>query len=246
MERFLTVAIVAIDIRVRPAEAAKVQTVWRSTIGKKAVMAVTGLVMVLFLLIHMLGNLKIFFGPHDFDGYAAWLRTIGEPVLHGAWFLWIQRVVLAVALVLHVTCAVQLSRRDRAARPTRYVHGQRARASFATRTMRWGGAIIAVFLVWHLLDLTAGVTNPNFDKGSPYHNVVADFQVWWINLIYFIGVLMVGLHINHGFWSASRTLGLSLRPARDNALRIVGTTLAVVITVGFLAIPIGVMTGLVR
>jgi succinate dehydrogenase / fumarate reductase, cytochrome b subunit len=240
------VANVAIDIRVRPADVARAQTVWRSSIGKKAVMAVTGLIMVLFLLVHMLGNLKIFFGPHDFDGYAAWLRTIGEPVLHGAWFLWIQRAVLLVALVLHITCAVQLSKRDLAARPTRYAHGQRPQATFATRTMRWGGVIIAVFLVWHILDLTAGVTNPDFDKGSPYHNVVADFQVWWINVIYFVGVIAIGLHIHHGFWSATRTLGLSRRPGRDAAVRAVGSTMAVAITLGFLAVPIGVMTGLVR
>nr|WP_034260556.1 succinate dehydrogenase cytochrome b subunit [Actinospica robiniae] len=236
----------AIDTRVRPAEAARAQTLWRSSIGKKAVMAVTGLIMVAFLLAHMLGNLKIFFGPHDFDGYAAWLRTIGEPVLHGAWFLWILRAVLLVALVLHVTAAAQLSRRDLAARPTRYAHAQRARASFATRTMRWGGVILGLFLVWHILDLTVGVANPDFDKGGPYHNVAADFQVWWINLIYFVGVLMVGLHVNHGFWSAAQTLGLRRRRGRDLALRYVGSGLAAVITLGFLAVPIGVMTGLVR
>lgn len=249
----------AIDIRVRPqrngttgpgpgraAGGGTLRTLWRSSIGKKAVMAVTGLIMVAFLLLHMLGNLKIFFGPHDFDGYAAWLRTIGEPVLHGAWFLWIQRAVLAVALVAHVTCAVQLSRRDLAARPTRYAHARPARASFATWTMRWGGLTLAVFLVWHLLDLTAGVANRDFDKGSPYHNVVVDFQTWWVNAIYIIGVLMVGLHINHGFRSAARTLGLSRRPARDAALRLVGGGLAAVITLGFLAVPIGVMTGLVK
>ena len=236
----------AIDIRVRPAELTAARTLWRSTIGKKAVMAVTGLLMVAFLLVHMLGNLKIFFGPHDFDGYAAWLRTIGEPVLHGAWFLWILRAVLLVALVAHVTCAAQLSRRDRAARPTRYVHGQRARASFATRTMRWGGVVLGLFLVWHILDLTVGVANPDFDKNGPYHNVVADFQVWWINLIYVVGVLMVGLHVNHGFWSAAQTLGLRRRRGRDLALRVVGSALAAAITLGFLAVPLGVMTGLVR
>jgi succinate dehydrogenase / fumarate reductase cytochrome b subunit len=236
------VATVAIDTRARPT--GPTLTLWQSTIGKKAVMAVTGLIMVLFLLLHMLGNLKIFFGPHDFDSYAAWLRTIGEPVLHDAWFLWIQRAVLLVVLVLHIVCAVQLSKRDLAARPTRYAHGQRARASFATRTMRWGGIILALFIIWHLLDLTVGVTNPDFAAGRPYHNVVADFQIWWINIIYIVAMLMVGLHINHGFWSASQTLGLN-RPARDRAIRTVGTTLAVTITVGFLAVPIGVMTGLV-
>jgi succinate dehydrogenase / fumarate reductase cytochrome b subunit len=236
------VASVAIDTRAR--SAGPTLTLWQSTIGKKAVMAVTGLIMVLFLLLHMLGNLKIFFGPHDFDSYAAWLRTIGEPLLHYAWFLWIQRAVLLVVVVLHIVCAAQLSKRDLAARPTRYAHGQRAKAGFATRTMRWGGIILALFIVWHLLDLTVGVTNPDFAAGRPYHNVVADFQVWWINIIYIVAVLMVGLHINHGFWSASQTLGLN-RPARDRAIRTVGTTLAVTITVGFIAVPIGVMTGLV-
>jgi succinate dehydrogenase / fumarate reductase cytochrome b subunit len=111
--------------------------------------------------------------------------------------------------------------------------------------MRWGGVIIAVFLVWHILDLTAGVTNPDFDKGGPYHNVVADFQVWWINLIYFVGVLMVGLHINHGFWSAAQTLGIN-KPARDRTIKAVGSTLAFVITAGFVMVPVAVMTGLVN
>ena len=234
---------VVIDIRTHPTGATP--TLWRSTIGKKAVMAVTGLIMVLFLLLHMLGNLKIFFGLRDFDAYAAWLRTIGEPVLRGVWFLWIQRAVLLVAVVLHVVCAAQLSKRDRSARPTPYAHGPGNRASFATHTMRRGGVIIGLFIVWHLLDLTAGVTNPDFERGRPYHNVVVDFQVWWINLVYIVGVVMVGLHIHHGFWSATQTLGVN-RSSRDVAIRAIGTTLAVTITAGFVAVPIGVMTGLVR
>jgi succinate dehydrogenase / fumarate reductase cytochrome b subunit len=232
---------VAIDTRVRPGAT---RAVWDSTIGKKAVMAVTGLLMLAFLLVHMLGNLKIFFGPHDFDAYAAWLRTIGTPVLHGAWYLWIQRFVLLVAVILHITAAAQLSRRDLAARPTKYEHGQRPKASFATHTMRYGGIIIALFIIWHLLDLTAGVTNPDFVKGHPYHNVVKDFQVWWINLIYIVAIVMVGFHINHGFWSASQTLGIN-RPKRDLAIKTIGTVLAVAITLGFAVVPIGVMTGLV-
>src|SRR5262245_60301761 len=106
-----------------------VRALWSSTIGKKTVMAVTGLVLVLFLLAHMLGNLKVFFGPADFDGYAAWLRTIGQPVLHESWYLWIQRAVLLFAVVTHATAAAQLSRRDRKARPVRYAHGQRPKAT---------------------------------------------------------------------------------------------------------------------
>lgn len=207
-------------------------------------MAVSGLVLVLFLLAHMLGNLKIFFGAADFDGYAAWLRTIGEPVLHNAWYLWIQRAVLLIAVIAHVTAAVQLSARDRRARPVRYAHGQRPKATFATSTMRWGGVILALFIVWHLLDLSVGVVNPDFAAGRPYHDVVVDFQVWWINLIYIAAVLALGLHVNHGFWSAAQTLGIN-RPSRDRTIKAVGTTLAIVLTVGFVAVPVGVMTGLV-
>ncbi|HEY2696079.1 MAG TPA: succinate dehydrogenase cytochrome b subunit [Pseudonocardiaceae bacterium] len=218
---------------------------WSTTIGKKTVMAVSGLILVGFLLAHMLGNLKIFFGVTDFDSYAGWLRTIGEPALHYAWFLWILRAVLIVAVIAHVTAAVQLSIRDRRARPIRYVHGQRAKATFATSTMRWGGGILALFVIWHLLDLSIGVVNPDFEAGKPYHNVVVDFQLWWVNLIYIAAVLALGLHINHGFWSAAQTLGIN-KPARDRAIKAVGSTLAFVITAGFVMVPVAVMTGLVN
>jgi len=231
---------VVVDVPAR--ERSATRKFWSTTIGKKTVMAVSGLLLVLFLLAHMLGNLKVFFGATEFDGYAAWLRTIGEPVLHDTWFLWIQRAVLLAALVAHVTAAVQLSIRDRRARPVRYVHGQRPRATFATSTMRWGGVILALFVVWHVLDLTVGVVNPDFQAGRPYHNVVVDFQVWWVNLVYIGAVLALGLHINHGFWSAAQTLGIN-RPARDRTIRAVGSTLAFAITAGFVIVPVGVMTG---
>src|SRR5262245_23913582 len=152
---------------------------WRTTIGKKAVMAVTGLLFVAFLLVHAAGNLKAFVGAADFNGYAAWLRTIGAPVLPGAGYLWVPRVVLIVGLVLQVTAAAQLSRRAGRARQHGYAHRMRPQATYATRTMRWGGVIVGLFIVWHLLDLTLGVANPDYRSGRPYHNVVADFQVWW-------------------------------------------------------------------
>jgi succinate dehydrogenase / fumarate reductase cytochrome b subunit len=233
---------VVVDLATCKRSAAR--TFWDSAIGKKAVMAVSGLIMLVFLLFHMLGNLKIFFGPTDFNGYAAWLRTIGEPALHHGWFLWIQRVALLVALVAHITAAAQLSKRDLRARPVRYQHAQRAKATFATRTMRWGGVILALFMVWHILDLTVGMANQDFKADQPYHNIVADFQVWWVNVIYLVAVTMVGIHINHGFWSAAQTLGVN-RPTRDKAIKTLGSTLAVVITAGFAMVPIGVMTGLV-
>ena len=218
---------------------------WHSNIAKKIVMAWTGLLMLAYLLAHMLGNLKIFFGAADYNHYAEWLRTVGEPVLHGAWFLWISRAVLLVALVLHVTAAAQLSRRDLRARPVKYAGGQKPRATFATRTMRWGGTILALFIVWHILDLTAGVVNPGFVKDDVYGNVTRDFQHWWSNVIYIAAMVALGLHINHGFWSASQTLGVN-SAARDRAIKAVGTTLALVISLGFIAVPVAVMTGLTR
>ncbi|MEU8632583.1 succinate dehydrogenase cytochrome b subunit [Amycolatopsis sp. NPDC048633] len=207
-------------------------------------MAISGAILLSYVVAHMIGNLKTFFGPEDLNGYAHWLRTIGEPVLHYAWFLWILRAGLIVAVVLHITATVQLVRRDHRARPVGYVHRRPVRATFATRTMRWGGATLALFVVWHLLDLTVGTVNQDFVEGDPYHNLVADFQVWWVNILYLVALAMLGLHINHGFASAARTLGVtSVR--RERAIKIFGSGMAVVITAGFALVPISIMTGLV-
>ncbi|MFD3914838.1 succinate dehydrogenase [Streptomyces sp. NPDC058603] len=220
------------------------RTLWGSTIGKKTVMAVSGLIMLGYLVAHMLGNLKIFFGPPEFNGYAHWLRTIGEPILHYEWALWIVRVVLVVAVVLHAVCAYQLSRRDLAARPNKYVH-KRARAGYATRTMRWGGIILALFIVWHILDLTTGtVHSGGFQASHPYQNVVDTFSTWYGNVIYLVAMLALGLHIQHGFWSAAQTLGAG-NATRERVLKGTANLLAVALTAGFIAVPVAVMTGVV-
>ncbi|MFD8922250.1 succinate dehydrogenase [Streptomyces sp. NPDC059569] len=220
------------------------RTLWGSTIGKKTVMAVSGLIMLGYLVAHMLGNLKIFFGPPEFNGYAHWLRTIGEPILHYEWALWIVRVVLVAAVVLHAVCAYQLSRRDLAARPKKYVH-KRARAGYATRTMRWGGIILALFIVWHILDLTTGtVHSGGFQAGHPYQNVVDTFSTWYGNVIYLVAMLALGLHIQHGFWSAAQTLGAG-NATRERVLKGTANLLAVALTAGFIAVPVAVMTGVV-
>ncbi|RKN06072.1 succinate dehydrogenase [Streptomyces radicis] len=217
---------------------------WRSTIGKKTVMAVSGLFLLGYLVVHMAGNLKVFFGPAEMNDYAHWLRTIGEPVVHQEWFLWIMRVALLVAVVAHAVAAYQLSRLDIAARPVKYVH-QRRRASYATRTMRWGGVIVALFVVWHILDLTTGTVNPNGEHGRPYENIVATFSTWYGNVIYIVAMLAVGLHIRHGFYGAAQTLGAG-SASRDRALKATADGLALVLTLGFLSVPIGVMTGIVE
>ncbi|WP_433887972.1 succinate dehydrogenase cytochrome b subunit [Streptomyces sp. CA-111067] len=219
------------------------RTVWDSTVGKKTIMAVSGLIMLGYLVVHMFGNLKIFFGPGTFNGYAHWLRTLGEPFLHYEWALWIIRVVLVAAVLLHGVCAYQLSRRDLRARPVGYVH-KRARSSYATRTMRWGGVILLLFLVWHLLDLTTLTVNRNAQPGHPYQNVVATFHTWYGDVIYIVAMLALGLHIRHGFWSAAQTLGAG-SATRDRVLKATADGLALVLTAGFIAVPVGVMTGIV-
>lgn len=217
---------------------------WDSSVGKKAVMAVSGLLMVFYLLAHAFGNLKIFFGPGTFDGYAHWLRTVGEPFMHYSWTLWVIRVVMAAAVVAHVVSAYQLSRRDLKARPVRYEH-KKAGSSYATRTMRWGGIILALFLVWHILDLTTGTVHSGFQPGHPYANVVHTFHTWYGDVIYIVAVLALGLHIQHGFWSAAQTLGVG-SVKRDRLIRTAGNVVAVLLTLGFVAVPVGVMSGVVK
>ncbi|MCE7081985.1 succinate dehydrogenase cytochrome b subunit [Streptomyces sp. ST2-7A] len=219
------------------------RTLWRSTIGKKTVMAVSGGILLLYLIVHMVGNLKIFAGSTSFNEYAEWLRVFGEPALGEGWLLWIVRVVLLAAVIAHIVAAWQLSRLDIRARPVKYAH-RRQRATYATRTMRWGGVIIALFVVWHILDLTTGHVNPLGEEGRPYENVVATFSTWYGNTIYIVAMLALGLHIRHGFWSAAQTLGLN-HPRRDRALKATATGLAVLLTVGFVSVPIAVMTGIV-
>ena len=216
-------------------------TLYRSTIGKKIVMAVTGLLMLGFVVVHMAGNLKIFFGEQEFDSYAHWLRTIGEPIVHETWFLWIQRTVLLIALVAHLWAATSLSRRDLKARPIGYQ--ARRRGGYATSTMRWGGVILLLFIVYHILDLTMGVANPDPDAG-PYGRVVADFSVWYITLAYVVAMGALCLHIAHGLWSAANTLGVNA--ATTAVYRTVALTVAVAITLGFLLVPFGVVFGVLE
>ncbi|MFI9628951.1 succinate dehydrogenase [Streptomyces sp. NPDC052042] len=220
------------------------RTLWDSTVGKKTIMAVSGLIMLLYLVAHMVGNLKIFFGADEFNHYAHWLRTMGDPVLRHEWALWLMRLLLVAAVVLHAVSAYQLSRRDIRARPVAYVH-KRPRAGYATRTMRWGGIILGLFIVWHILDLTTGtVHSGGFQAGRPYQNVVDTFSTWYGNVIYIVAVVALGFHVRHGFWSAAQTLGAG-NAARDRLLKTLADILALALTVGFVSVPVAVMTGAV-
>ncbi|WP_110081758.1 succinate dehydrogenase cytochrome b subunit [Actinokineospora spheciospongiae] len=228
--------------RVRRSTAGRV---WSSTVGKKAVMAVSGAILFLYVVAHMVGNLKAFAGAGALDDYGVFLREFLSPVLGYGGFLWVVRVVLLLAVVLHMVAAVQLARRARKARPVFYAHRPKVQGSYAARTMRWGGVIIALFVVYHLLDLTAGVLNPNGVEGAIHANVVADFQRWYVVLAYTLAVVALGFHLRHGLFSALRSLGVA-SARRAAAVRGTALGVAVVITVGFLVVPFGVLFGIVR
>jgi succinate dehydrogenase / fumarate reductase cytochrome b subunit len=210
-------------------------------------MAGTGLLLVLFLFAHMAGNLKIFVGAGAFDHYAHWLRDIGTPLLPRTWYLWIQRGGLTAAVLGHVVAAVILARRARLARPVRYAHRPKVQGSYAARTMRWGGVIIVLFVIYHLLDLTTGTLNPAPAGSDPSARVIADFKAeqWYVTLFYVLSIVAVGFHLRHGVFSALRTLGQQ-SPRGERRARAVALGLAVVLVAGYLSVPIAVLTGLVQ
>jgi succinate dehydrogenase / fumarate reductase cytochrome b subunit len=218
-----------------------------SSVALKMLMAGTGILLVLFLFAHMAGNLKIFVGASAFDHYAHWLRDIGSPLLPHTWYQWIQRGGLTAAVLLHIAAAVVLARRARAARPVRYAHRPKVQGSYAARTMRWGGVIILLFVVFHILDLTTGTVNPVGDRQHPYANVVADFAPgrWYVTLCYALAIVAVGLHLRHGIFSALRTLGQQ-SPRGERIARAAALTLSLVLVVGYLSVPFAVLTGLVQ
>lgn len=220
----------------------------RSTNGQKAVMAVTGAVLVLFLIGHMLGNLKIFLGADSFNSYAEWLRTAGEPAVPARGLLTVTEVALVVAVALHMWAAISLTRRAARARPVKYAARRRSQASgYVARTMRWGGVIIVLFVVWHLLDLTFGVVNPRNGAATPYDRIVAGFDPsrWWVTAFYVVALVMMGLHLRHGLWSAFQTLGLATG-GRRRVLNLLAVAVSVLLVAGFLTVPLAVMIGAVK
>ena len=215
-----------------------------SSVQLKFLMALTGAVMVVYLVVHMVGNLKIFFGEQALNTYASWLREVGEPALPGEGMLWIVRVVLLVSVVAHIVAATILARRARAARPVKYAHRRPVSTSYASRTMRWGGVIIALFVVYHILDLTTGTLNPNGQHGEVYDNVVADFSRWYVTLAYTVAMIALGFHLRHGAWSALQTLGRSSGP-NQMRYKAIALVFSVLLIAGFLAVPFAVQFGLV-
>ena len=201
-------------------------------------MAATGVAMLVFLVLHVAGNLLVFRGPAQLDAYSALLK-------HHAIVLWTARLGLLAAVVLHVIAAYQLTRRDRAARRTSYVRVEPQAATLASRTMRVGGIVIAAFVVLHLLHLSTGTLRPApFAATHVYANVVGGFRIWWVCAIYLVALAAIGLHLYHGAWSWLRTLGFS-RPSATPLHRPIATVVAVLLWAAFTSIPIAVLFGLV-
>ncbi len=223
-----------------------VAPLYRTSIGKKMLMAGSGLVLIGFVFAHMAGNLKIFLGRNPLDRYAEGLRNLGEPIFPRSFLLWGLRTLIFVAFLVHIVCAIQLSLRSRRARQVRYAHTDKVDANVASVTMRWGGLFIALFVVFHLAHFTWGTIHPNYTyvRGHVYNSVVESFKTWWMTLIYVLMMVALGLHLYHGTWSMFQTFGWN--NARWNTfVRRVTALVAAVIFMGFISVPVAVYAGVV-
>ena len=220
----------------------------RTTIAMKMVMAVSGIFFVLFVLVHMYGNLKMFWGAEPYNEYAHHLRTIGQPILPYGGVLWILRVLLIVAVLAHIYSAFYLWSRARGARTTRYQVKKAAAATLSSRFMRWGGVALLLFIIWHILQFTTHTINVNGTHEDPYSNYVAAFQpqVWWVFVIYALAMIALAMHIRHGVWSASQTLGWTGNARARRNTNTLGVVLAAVISLGFILPPIFVILGTIK
>src|SRR5882757_6776664 len=221
---------------------------WSSVIGKKVVMALTGAVLILFVIAHMAGNLKIFSGPVEINAYSRFLREVGWPELAYGQLLWIVRIVLLICAFLHITAACQLTRMNWKARPVGYGSKKDVETTWGALTMRWGGVLLAVFIVFHLLHFTLGAVGfqpGQFEDLMVYQNVVAGFSVWPISLFYIIAMFALSLHLDHGIWSMLQTLGW-VTVDNTKSLRIFSRIVAILIFAGFVSVPISVLAGWVR
>jgi succinate dehydrogenase / fumarate reductase cytochrome b subunit len=212
-----------------------------STIGRKVVMAVTGVLLVGFVLVHMIGNLQMFLPDHEaINHYGRFLREM----LHGTG-IWVARGVLLASVVLHIGAAWSLTRTSLKARPVAYAAVAPDASTYASRTMRWSGPILGLFIVYHLLHFTIGSVHPAFVDGDVYRNVIVGFSVWPVSAAYIVAMLALGLHLRHGMWSMLQSLGAShprWNTARDRA----ATVLTAIIVLGFISVPLAVLAGVLK
>jgi succinate dehydrogenase / fumarate reductase, cytochrome b subunit len=212
-------------------------TFYSTSIGKKVVMAITGLILFGFVIGHMLGNLQVFMGANQMNAYAAMLKA-------NATLLWGVRIVLLVGVILHIVAAVQLTRMSQRSRPEGYHYKDVIQADYAARTMRWSGPIIAVFVIYHLLHFTTGSVHPRFDVHDVYRNVISGFRVWPVSLFYIIAMIALAFHLWHGVWSLFQTLGL-INPKSNKIIHRLAAIATLALVTGFISIPMAVLAGLI-
>lgn len=210
-------------------------------------MAVTGLIMIGFLLMHMYGNLKMFVGTEAFDHYAHWLKGATDdggilyPIMPAGTFIWVFRFVLVAAVILHIWSAVTLSSKTLANRGDKYQVTKRKAQTYSARTMRWGGIIILAFLIFHLIQFTIIPGSFGGNGDEPHTMVVAGFQQWWMVLLYAVCMVLICMHIRHGFFSAFTTLGGNTSAGAFKTLNLLAWIVAVVLFIGFMVMPLAVL-----
>jgi succinate dehydrogenase / fumarate reductase, cytochrome b subunit len=211
-----------------------------STNGKKVVMGLTGFILFAFVVGHMMGNMQIYAGADKFNGYGHFLHGVPE-------LLWIVRIGLLATVGLHIWASVGLAGRKIQARPVGYAARKNTVSTYASRTMYWSGPILLAFIIYHLLHLTAGIVHPGttFIEGDVYHNTVTGFQVWYVSAWYIFSMILLGLHMRHGVWSMFQSLGIN-HPRHTPLLRKFALLFAVVVTGGFISIPVSILLGLVK
>ena len=211
---------------------------YRTTVGKKTVMAVTGLLMLVFVVMHMVGNLQFFAGPDRINAYAAFLRGLAGP-------LWGFRLVMGVALALHVWTALLLITQSLNSRPVGYRRRKYQQASTASRTMIVTGPLLLAYIVYHLLHQTLGTVHPDFDPGNVYNNLIIAFSDIKVSTLYIVAMLLLLLHLKHGVWSLFQTLGLNV-PRYDRTIRALALLVALAVAAGYISIPARVLAGLLN
>jgi succinate dehydrogenase / fumarate reductase cytochrome b subunit len=222
----------------------RVVSLARSSVGQKILMAVSGLVLVGFILAHMFGNLKVFYGPEAFDHYAEWLRDPLSPAVPPMWFLWAFRIVLLAAVAVHIWAAFVTWQASRRARGEGYRKQKDLSFSYASRTMRWGGVILLLFVVYHILHFTTGQAHSDFRYGEVYRNFVIAFRNPLVLGFYLVAQAALCLHLFHGVWSVFQTLGAN-HPRYNAWRRPLAVAIALVVFVGFMTPPLAVFTGFV-
>jgi len=218
---------------------------WTSSVGKKIAVAVSGLILYGFVVVHMFGNLKVYQGRQAFNHYAEGLRTMGEPLFGRGQLLWIARIILLAALIVHLAAVVMLTRQSKAARKHGYKKFDGLEFSYASRTMLWGGLLLLAYVIYHLMHLTFGNAHPNFVHGDVYNNFVVGFQQVPASLAYIAAMIPLGMHMYHGFWSMLQTLGAN-NPKYNRIRRPIALTLSLGVALLNISFPVAVLLGFVK